>query len=137
MSRLTLTALFLLILTPRLTQATPQAQYYMMTKPAPPTSCSAALASLPTAYTTFATTEKAAYLWFYVTGVNAGDVFATEYYTPAGQIYTYTSGSFDPLPTAGNWCLTDVPFEIAGFPPRRCLARGPSRSSTTALRSFR
>ncbi len=89
----------------------------MMTKPKPPASCDAALASLPTPYASFSTTEPEAYLWFYATGVAAGDVFASEYYTPSGQYYAAVSGPWTPAETPGNWCFTDAAFRIAGNPP--------------------
>ena len=97
-------------------QATMQLVKYLMTKPAPP-ACATAVANYPAAYTTFSTTDTEAYLWFYVTGANTGDVFATEYYTPAGQYYQDASGPFNPLTSGGNWCFVDLPFQIAGYPP--------------------
>ncbi|HJT87665.1 MAG TPA: VWA domain-containing protein [Bryobacteraceae bacterium] len=107
----------LILLAPQLLQATVQVQYYRMTKPAPPDSCSDALANLPPPYSTFADTEKEAYLWFYAEGARAGDVFSTAYYTPTGQFYPNISGAFDPLPSDGNYCFTDLAFEIAGHQP--------------------
>ena len=83
-----------------------------MTKPAPPSDC-----SQPPAFTTFSTTDEAAYLWFLATGALKGDVFATEYYDPAGLFYAAASGSWDPLAEDGDYCFTDVPFYIAGYPP--------------------
>ena len=94
-----------------------QPQIYRMTKPAPPSDCSAAIANPPPAYTTFSTTDAAAYLWFYVTGMELGEVVATEYYTPSGQYYTPISGTFDPVSRPGTWCFADLPLDIASHPP--------------------
>jgi len=109
--------LLVLCLIPHFLYGTVQLQYALMTKPAPNSSCQVTSASPPQAYTTFSVTDPAAYLWFYVTGAAAGDVFASEYYTPAGQFYSAASGAWDPLPSAGNWCFTDVPLQILGATP--------------------
>jgi len=116
MRRLLMTLAIVAALAPQNAHATMQLVKYLMTKPAPP-ACATAVANYPTAYTTFSTTDPAAYLWFYVTGANAGDVFSTEYYTPGGQYYVDASGPFTPLSSAGNWCFVDLPFEIAGYIP--------------------
>ena len=116
MYRLLLTAAALLFVSPLPCSGTLQLLKYMMTKPAPP-ACAEALATNPPSYASFSVTDPAAYLWFYVTRANAGDVFATEYYTPSGALYAPTSGAFEPLDTGGNWCFLDRPFEIAGAAP--------------------
>lgn len=108
--------LSLVLLFPPTSSALPQVVAYRMTKPKPP-ACAQAAASYPTAYTSFSATETEAYLWFYVTGASTGDVFSTEYYTPANQFYPDVSGAFDPLDSDGNWCFVDLPFEIAGHQP--------------------
>src|SRR5213594_239806 len=94
-----------------------QAQISRMTKPAPPTDCSAGIANPPAAYSSFLSTDAAAYLWFYIIDMDAGEVVSTEYYTPSGQLYVPVSGAFEPLSHAGNWCFADVPLDIAGHPP--------------------
>ncbi len=71
----------------------------------------------PVAATTFLTTDTQAILWFYATSLNVGDVFASEYYTPAGQFYAPASGPWDPRTTANNSCYTDSPLKIAGAQP--------------------
>jgi uncharacterized protein (TIGR03437 family) len=91
-------------------------QKYMMLT-APPASCGAALTNPPAPVTSFLTTDAQAYLWFYVTGVNAGDVASSEYYTPSGQLYGPASGSWDAVSQAGNYCFLDAPFTIAGAAP--------------------
>ena len=45
------------------------------------------------------------------------DVVTSEYYTPAGTLYAPASGSWAPLPSAGNYCFTDNPLAIAGNQP--------------------
>src|ERR1035437_5527471 len=91
-----------------------QVQSYMMTR-ALPTTCD--LSAPPTAVSVFSTTDPKAYLWFYVTGVSVGDIFSDEYYTPSGQFYSAASGSWSASTTAGNKCLTDPAFLIAGATP--------------------
>ena len=91
-----------------------QVQSYMMLKTKPATCDSS---NLPTAVTTFLTTDTQAVLWFLVNNVAVGDVFASEYYTPSGQFYSPTSGPWGPSSTAGSTCLNDAPFLIAGAAP--------------------
>jgi len=88
----------------------------MMTKPKPP-ACAVASVTPPPAFTNFSTTDTEAYLWFYVTDVTAGDVFASQYYTPGGQVYAPTSGAWNPTSSSGNWCFIDTAFGIAGQTP--------------------
>ena len=97
--------------------ATMQVPYHLMTKPKPAEICPTSSASYPPSYTTFSATDTEAYLWFFVMGANAGDVFSSEYYTPSGQFYPGPSGAFDPLDHAGDWCFLDPAFKIAGNPP--------------------
>ncbi|HKX00766.1 MAG TPA: BACON domain-containing carbohydrate-binding protein [Bryobacteraceae bacterium] len=97
-----------------LSQASPTLQNYLMTK-TDVTTCTPS--SPPAAVTTFLTTDKEAYLWFYVTGANNGDVVSSEYYTPAGDLDGTEGGAWDPLASSGNYCFTDAPFKIAGAPP--------------------
>jgi hypothetical protein len=63
----------------------------------------------------FAVTDPQAFLWFYVTGVAAGDVFASEYYTPTGAFYAAPSGPWDPSTATGNNGVFTSPTEGA-FP---------------------
>jgi uncharacterized protein (TIGR03437 family) len=93
-----------------------QVQRYIMTKPMPP-SCDEALRNPPQAYAAFSVGEPEAYLWFYVTGLNAGDVIASEYYKPAGGLPVAPSGPFPPVGSAGNWCFTDERLRINGGVP--------------------
>lgn len=97
-------------------QASPQLQVALMTTPKP-----AGCGTQPPAYTSFPNTDAAAYLWFAVNGVNAGDVFASNYYEPSGQYYSATSGPWDPAATSGNFCFTDAAFDLAGYPPASML----------------
>ena len=95
-------------------QASPTLQNYLMTR-TDATTCTPS--NPPAAVTTFLTTDKEAYLWFYVTGANTGDVVSSEYYTPAGDLDGTEGGAWDPLATGGNYCFTDAAFTIAGAPP--------------------
>ena len=97
-------------------QAEPQLQVSLMTTPQP-TGC----ATQPPAYSSFPNTDAAAYLWFGVDGVSIGDVFASNYYTPAGQFYSATSGPWPAATTAGNYCFIDAAFDIAGSAPASML----------------
>jgi uncharacterized protein (TIGR03437 family) len=87
---------------------------YMMLRVEPPRDCSTATL-IPVS--TFVTTDANAYLWFSVSGANAGDVAASEYYSPDGRLYTPASGPWQPLGQPGDWCFVDAPFQIAGAPP--------------------
>jgi uncharacterized protein (TIGR03437 family) len=106
-----------LSMAPQLLHGTAQIQNYMMTKTDPIGACSSGSVVLPIQATNFSTTDKEAFLWFRVTGANAGDVFASEYYTPSGQYYAAASGAWNPLPSAGNYCFADLSFPIANNPP--------------------
>ena len=86
-------------------------QRYVMTKPRPP-SCTEAIANPPTAYTSFATTEPEAYLWFYVRGTSAGDVGDITFYSPNGAVFS--TSAWPPIPSAGSICFTSAPLRIAG-----------------------
>ena len=70
--------------------------------------------SVPTASTTFLTTDQTVYLWFNITGANAGDVPSATWYSPNGAVYT--SSSWNPVASAGSWCFW-LPMAIAGNPP--------------------
>lgn len=87
-----------------------QVPIYLMTKPEP-TTC-----DQPVAYTTFLSTDPAAFLWFRATDASKNDVFEVDYYNPSGAFYAPASVIFDPLDSPGNWCLM-TEFDIAGQPP--------------------
>ncbi|MDP2998207.1 MAG: hypothetical protein Q8N47_12025 [Bryobacterales bacterium] len=93
-----------------------QVQRYIMTKPKPP-ACEEALRNPPQAYAAFSVGEPEAYLWFHVTDLKAGDVLASEYYKPTGGLPEAPSGPFEPLPSAGNFCFTDMRLRINGGVP--------------------
>lgn len=116
MRRAILLFLLALLTIPLAYSTGPQVQYYVMTMPEPQ-SCGGASITPPPAYTTFQPTVSEAYLWFYITGMRVGDVVETAYYTPSGAYYSATSGAFPPIDQAGDYCFTDMPFEIAGAPP--------------------
>ena len=117
MSRSTIVFLSFALLATQGLHARVQAEQYLMTKPKPADICPSSAADFPRGYTTFSTTDPEAYLWFYVSGAAAGDVFSSEYYMPSGQFYGDPSGSFDPIDQAGNWCFLDPALRIAGYPP--------------------
>jgi uncharacterized protein (TIGR03437 family) len=70
--------------------------------------------STPTAVTAFLTTDQTVYLWFSVTGANAGDVPSATWYSPNGAVYA--SSTWSPVASAGSWCYW-APESIAGNPP--------------------
>ncbi len=117
MRSFTIGLLATLLLAPDVLHATAQVQNYLMTKTDPAGACSGGSVTLPVAATNFSVTDKEAYLWFRVTGANAGDVFASQYYTPAGQYYSPASGAWDPLPSAGNYCFSDLALPIVNNIP--------------------
>ena len=106
--------LSLLFLLPRSLPASAQLVQAFMTKTVPASDC-----SVPPSATSFTATDSAAYLWFMVSGMNAGDTVGTAYYTPAGQYYADTSGDFVPVPSSGTYCFADNAFQIAGAAPAK------------------
>ncbi len=88
---------------------------YMTTKSAPSMS-SCPPSPLPTAATSFSTSDQAVYMWFYVTGAKLGDILSSEYYTPSGSLYGPSSGAWDPVNPAGDYCFSDT-VHVAGASP--------------------
>jgi uncharacterized protein (TIGR03437 family) len=82
-----------------------------------PPACDEAIANPPAPVTAFVTTDPEFYLWFAVRDARQGDVAASEYYTPGGQLYAPASGPWNPLDRAGTYCFTDLAFRIAGAAP--------------------
>jgi uncharacterized protein (TIGR03437 family) len=70
--------------------------------------------TVPVPATTFLTTDQAVWLWFNVTGANAGDVASVTWYSPNGT--AYDSGSWSPVPSAGGWCYSWY-IAVADSPP--------------------
>jgi uncharacterized protein (TIGR03437 family) len=70
--------------------------------------------------TAFSTTDTAAYSFFDVAGVNAGDTFTVAFYNPSGTLYAGAGGTvyFNPATSAGEWCYApnSAPLLIAGNP---------------------
>ena len=99
-----------------------QLQRYMMLR-TDPGDCDSAVDSTLTPVTTFLTTDAKAYLWFYVTGTNTGDVVVTDYYSPNGQLYAPASGPWQPLPSGGNTCFKEWSLQIAGATPATMLGQ--------------
>jgi len=91
-------------------------QKYMMLR-TDPGDCNTAVNSTLTPVTTFLTTDARAYLWFYITGTQAGDVAATSYYSPNGQLYSQAGGPWQPVPSGGNTCFKEWNLQIAGAAP--------------------
>jgi len=83
-----------------------------------PGDCNTAVDSTLTPVTTFLTTDARAYLWFYVTGTNTGDVVESRYYSPNGQLYAPVNiGPWQPLPSGGDTCFKQWTLQIAGAAP--------------------
>jgi hypothetical protein len=108
--------LFTLTFTITTTGGGPVLEKYMMLR-TDPGDCNTAANSTLTPVTTFLTTDARAYLWFYVTGTQAGDVAATSYYSPNGQLYSQAGGPWQPLPSGGNTCFKEWNLQIAGAAP--------------------
>jgi uncharacterized protein (TIGR03437 family) len=70
--------------------------------------------SVPTATTTFLTTDQVVYLWFSVTGASAGDVPSATWYGPNGAVYA--TSSWNSVASAGSWCFWASMY-IAGHSP--------------------
>jgi subtilase family serine protease len=70
----------------------------MMTKSVNSSGC-----TTPTPTTAFSVSDQNAYLWFSVSGANAGDVGAVNWLAPGGT--SYASGSWNALSAAGSYCF--------------------------------
>ncbi len=87
----------------------PTITYQRMTKSVPSSLC----ASVPTATTSFASTDAAAYLYFRISGFQNGEGLSVIWWDPSGQIYH--RGSWAPLSTSQYtyYCL-EAHISIAG-----------------------
>ena len=70
--------------------------------------------SVPTPATAFLTTDQRVWVWFNVTGANAGDIASATWYYPNGT--AYKSANWNSLASSGNWCFPSS-IDIAGNPP--------------------
>ena len=114
MSRIVIALFSFLFLAPQGLRATLQLVNASISKVAPSTtSCTA-----PPATATFSATDTAVYVYFDVSGVNAGDTFTVAFYGPSGQLYTGSGGTstFAQATSAGEWCYSAAPLLIAGNP---------------------
>jgi len=62
----------------------------------------------------FLTTDNQALVYFLINNANTGDQATVNWYTPTGSLYT--TDSFSPLPSSGNYCFWDS-IAITGNPP--------------------
>lgn len=87
----------------------PTITYQRTTKSVPSSLC----ASVPTAVTSFASTDAAAYLYFRISGFQNGEGLSVLWWDPSGEIYH--RGSWAPLSTAQytSYCL-EAHISIAG-----------------------
>ncbi|HMM34824.1 MAG TPA: hypothetical protein PKA62_08830, partial [Thermoanaerobaculia bacterium] len=87
----------------------PTITYQRMTKSVPSSLC----ASVPTAVSSFASTDAAAYLYFRISGFQNGEGLSVIWWDPSGEIYH--RGSWAPLSTAQStsYCL-EAHISIAG-----------------------
>ncbi len=69
---------------------------------------------LPTAVTTFSSTDAAVYVFFNISGQANGETLTHVWYSPDGEVAA--SGSWDPLPSGSTYCLT-ASLQIAGSSP--------------------
>jgi hypothetical protein len=65
----------------------------------------------PNPATTFLPTDKQAYIWFYTSGAQPGDVPAAKFFSPSGN--TYFSTKWDPVPDTLNRCFW-AGIDVAG-----------------------
>ena len=70
--------------------------------------------SAPTPATAFLTTDQRVWVWFNVTGANAGDIASATWYYPNGT--AYKSANWNPVASSGSWCFP-WSIDIAGNPP--------------------
>src|ERR1039457_3242103 len=69
---------------------------------------------VPTQATAFLITDQTVWVWFNVTGANAGDVPSATWYYPDGT--AYKSGNWNAVTSSGSWCFP-WSIDIAGNPP--------------------
>ncbi|MRR11856.1 hypothetical protein EG835_05175, partial [bacterium] len=69
---------------------------------------------LPTAVTTFSSTDAAVYVFFNISGQANGETLTHVWYSPDGEVFA--SGGWDPLPSGSGYCLT-ASLQIAGSSP--------------------
>ena len=60
------------------------------------TSCPA-----PTPVTSFLVSDQKVWVWFNITGANAGDIPSATWYSPSGT--EYKSSNWNPVASAGSW----------------------------------
>ena len=70
--------------------------------------------SAPTPATAFLTTDQRVWVWFNVTGANAGDIASATWYYPNGT--AYKSANWNPVASSGSWCFP-WSMDIAGNAP--------------------
>ncbi|MDX9733802.1 MAG: hypothetical protein RBU36_06730, partial [Thermoanaerobaculia bacterium] len=69
---------------------------------------------LPTATSSFSSTDASVYLWFQISGHAAGERLSRVWYSPDGQVHA--TGQWDPLPAGGAPCKWAA-LDIAGASP--------------------
>ena len=107
MPRIVVAFLSFLFLIPQGLLATPRLAQISMSKVAP----GADACSVPTATTSFSTTDSAAWVYFTVTGVNLNDRVEADFFSPSGSLYTYAA--WDPETDPGDLCYV-ASISIAG-----------------------
>ncbi len=86
----------------------PTITYQRTTKSVPSSLC----ASVPTAVTSFASTDAAAYLYFRISGFQNGEGLSVLWWDPGGEIYH--RGSWAPLSTSNSYDCLEAHISIAG-----------------------
>ena len=82
---------------------------HMVTKAVNTSGC-----SVPVSATAFLTRDQTVWLWFNVTGANAGDVPSATWHSPNGT--AYKSGNWDPVSPASTRCFW-WSIDVAANPP--------------------
>jgi hypothetical protein len=86
----------------------PTITYQRTTKSVPSSLC----ASVPTAVSSFASTDAAAYLYFRISGFQSGEGLSVIWWDPSGEIYH--RGSWAPLSTSNSYYCLEAHISIAG-----------------------
>jgi uncharacterized protein (TIGR03437 family) len=83
--------------------------------------------SPPAAQSNFLNTDPQAYLWFVITGLNAGDLIVADFLTPSATVYAPATTNWAPLTSNGTYCFWSRALAIAGTDAANQLGRWTAR----------
>jgi len=81
----------------------------------------------PAAKSSFLSTDPQAYLWFVISGLNAGDLIVADFLTPSAAVYAPASTNWSPLTANGTYCFWSRALAIAGTDAASQIGRWTAR----------